>query len=167
MSLFFISFFPVNLTSIKVFPQVNPTSNASFWYVRVFLKAWFLKVHVEQRSVSCFKKLHVQKKQCQFYFICWLQVLFITIFYCIMVFISSCVLFTEEHIVNLYLFLFISFFSVNLTSIIVLYNLTHISLILPSSKCFLLCILLVCRCSIVLLYIIRCSMAASPNHYYI
>lgn len=83
------------------------------------------------------------------------------------VYISRCFLFYEEHIIKLCSFLLICFLSVNLTSIIVLYNLTHISEILLSTECFLFCILLVCRCSIVLLYKIRFSMAARPYHYYI
>lgn len=59
----------------------------------------------------------------------------------------------------IYVPIYSCFLSVKLTLIIVLYNLTHISLILPSTKCFLFCILLECWCSIVLLYFIRCSVS--------
>lgn len=56
--------------------------------------------------------------------------------------INRCFLFFKEHIVNLCPYLF-GFFSVNFTSIIVLYKSTHISLILLNTEFFLICILLV------------------------
>lgn len=59
----------------------------------------------------------------------------------------------------IYVPIYSCFFPVNLTLIMVLYNLTHISLILPSTKCFLVCILFKCWCLIVLLYFKWCSVS--------
>lgn len=130
------------------------------------------------------------------YFFWWLQVLFITKFYCIR-FLSFAVFCFMKNTLLIYVPIYSCFFPVNLTLIMVLYNLTHISLTLPRTKCFLFCILLECWCSIVLLYFKWCSvsrvnvllsdkkkrshtsrgrhnddylfysMAASPNYYYI
>lgn len=67
---FLFRFFPVNLTSIKVFPQLILIPNASFLLVcDGFFKSSIVKITRWTKTAfkcSCIKQLHVQIKQCQF-----------------------------------------------------------------------------------------------------
>lgn len=124
------------------------------------------------------------------YFIWLLQVLFITKFYCTR-FLSIVVSCFMKNTLLIYVPIYSCFFPVNLTLIIAFYNLTYISLILPSTECFLFLLFYwsvgirlyysVSRVNVLLSDKKRShasrgrhydanlfySMAASPNYYYI
>lgn len=136
------SFSPVNLISIKVFPQVYTLLNATFLY---FIGLWrvFYKLDCENYTlykdkfqVFMHKTVARADKTMPIYFIWLLQVLFITKFHCtrLISIVVSCFM---KNTLLIYVPIYSCFLSVNLTLIIAFYNLTNISLILPSTKCFL------------------------------
>lgn len=122
------SFFPVNLISIKVFPQVNTLLNATFLY---FIGVWrvFYKLDCENYTLYTDKfQVFMHKivahadKTMPIYFIWLLQVLFITKFYCTRL-ISIVVSYFMKNTLLIYVPIYSCFLSVNLTLIIAFYNL--------------------------------------------
>lgn len=150
MSLFFISLFSRKFYINQSISSTHPNTECFLFCILLvcdgFFKSSIVKITRCTKTAfkcSCIKQLHVQIKQCQFLlFDCYKS--YLILHFTVPGFKSIVVSCFMKNTLLIYVPIYSCFLSLNLTLIMAFYNLTHISLILPSTTCFLFCILLEC-----------------------